>query len=144
MKVELRESGFDCWQELRDYEKTLDTASFGACSNFVGSMRDFNQGDMVSEMFLEHYPGMTDTQLNTIAKQARQRWTLEGVMLIHRVGLIKPGENIVITAAWSAHREDAFAACRFLIEELKGSATFWKKEKTSDADRWVAQSSIRS
>mgnify|MGYP000604445857 CR=1 FL=1 len=141
MKVELREQDFDCWKELAAYEKTLNPASFGACSNFVGSMRDFNLGDTVSEMFLEHYPGMTDVQLKAIAKEALQRWPLEGIMLIHRVGAIKPADNIVITAAWSAHREDAFPACRFLIEELKKSATFWKKETTSNKSRWVSESS---
>lgn len=137
MRIELRPDAFNAWEELRELEAALDSGSYGACANFVGSMRDFNEGDQVQAMFLEHYPGMTERELEKMAAEAMQRWALVDVAIIHRVGDIRPGDNIVITAAWSAHREEAFAACRYLIEELKQRATFWKRETLIEGERWV-------
>jgi molybdopterin synthase catalytic subunit len=127
------------WQALEQHQSSLIAGSFGACANFVGSMRDFNAGDTVSAMTLEHYPEMTQHYLDTLCADAIERWSLVDALIIHRVGLIKPGEPIVLTAAWSAHREAAFEACRYLMEELKSSAPFWKKEVTEAGDRWVHQ-----
>lgn len=130
---------FSPWQALEQHQASLIKGCFGACANFVGSMRDFNAGDSVSAMTLEHYPEMTQHYLDTLCADAIERWSLVDALIIHRVGLIKPGEPIVLTSAWSAHREAAFEACRYLMEELKSSAPFWKKEVTQTGDRWVHQ-----
>jgi molybdopterin synthase catalytic subunit len=103
-------------------------------------MRDFNLGDNVISMSLEHYPEMTQQFLDGICDEATQRWNLVNCLIIHRYGKIRPGDPIVLTAAWSAHRAEAFDACRFLIEELKARAPFWKKETTESGDRWVHDS----
>lgn len=137
--IELRSCEFDPWAELKAYEKTLEHAQYGACCNFVGSMRDFNEGDVVSKMTLEHYPGMTEKFLQTICDEAKQKWSILDCLIIHRVGDIHPNDSIVLTAAWSAHRGESFAACRYLIEELKHRAPFWKKENTEKGDRWVSE-----
>lgn len=127
------------WQMLEQHQSSLMEGSFGACANFVGSMRDFNAGDSVSAMTLEHYPDMTQHYLDTLCAQTIEHWSLVDALIIHRVGLIKPGAAIVLTAAWSAHREAAFEACRYLMEELKSNAPFWKKEVTNNGERWVHQ-----
>ncbi|MDH5327217.1 MAG: molybdenum cofactor biosynthesis protein MoaE [Gammaproteobacteria bacterium] len=142
MKIELKEQTFDPWQELQSYQSELDKqkGKIGACSLFVGTMRDFNAGDEVSAMFLEHYPQMTLQHLEKIAAEASQQWSLENVFIQHRFGHIDPGDTIVLIAAWSAHRDGAFQACRFIIEQLKKRAPFWKKETLSDSSRrWVQQ-----
>jgi molybdopterin synthase catalytic subunit len=102
-------------------------------------MRDFNEGDRVSGMYLEHYPAMTGEHLEKIAQEARQKWDLEDILMIHRYGDIAPADTIVLLAVWSAHREEAFSACRYLIEELKTRAPFWKKETllADNQTRWV-------
>jgi molybdopterin synthase catalytic subunit len=124
---------------LAAYEaKHLDTGAHGACCAFSGSMRDFNQGDTVDTMTLEHYPGMTEKQLEAIIDDAMAEWPLLDALILHRVGEITPGETIVLTACWSAHRAAAFDACRFLMEALKTRAPFWKKETLADqSERWV-------
>lgn len=130
---------YDAWQLLKDYEsKQLPEGQYGACCAFTGSMRDFNQGDDVTGMTLEHYPGMTETQLEQICEEAREKWPLLDALILHRVGDIRPGETIVLTACWSAHRAASFEACRFLMEALKTRAPFWKKETLADnSSRWV-------
>jgi molybdopterin synthase catalytic subunit len=110
---------------------------YGATAVFVGTMRDFNLGDSVVRMSLEHYPGMAERQLVQIADQAIVRWDLVDVLVIHRVGVIQPGESIMLAAAWAAHRGAAFDACRYIVEELKHAAPFWKKETLERGERWV-------
>lgn len=103
-------------------------------------MRDMNEGDEVLEMTLEHYPAMTEKQLHDILDEAEGKWPLLHILLIHRVGEIKPADPIVLIAVWSAHRAAAFDACRFLMEALKHRAPFWKKENlTSGEERWVSK-----
>ena len=102
-------------------------------------MRDFNEGDEVRGMFLEHYPGMTERYLEKIAQQAGERWSLSDCLIVHRVGNLLPGDPIVLVAAWSAHRNAAFEASRWLMEELKSKAPFWKKEQLAEGSRWVAK-----
>ena len=138
MTVILKSQAFDPWAELQQHQQSLAAGKYGACCNFVGSMRDFNDGDTISAMTLEYYPGMTEKFLEKILDEARQRWSILDGLIIHRVGLIEPNETIVLTAAWSAHRREAFEACRYLIEELKHRAPFWKKETTASGERWVA------
>ena len=139
MAVELMQTDFDAWAALKDYEAShLTGGQFGACAAFTGSMRDFNQGDDVSAMTLDYYPGMTEKQLTAIIDDAKQQWPLQDALILHRVGEINPGQTIVLTACWSAHRAAAFEACRFLMEALKTRAPFWKKETLADAStRWV-------
>lgn len=130
------------WNEIQNFESKFlkDEKGVGASACFVGTMRDFNQGDDVIAMTLEHYPAMTQRQLQQIVEKSYQQWPLLHTMLIHRVGSIKPSEPIVVVATWSAHRGAAFDACRFLMEELKNSAPFWKKEQLLDGnERWVTQ-----
>jgi len=138
MLIEVRDEAFDPWQELKDYErKCLTKGSFGASANFVGTMRDFNEGNTVTSMTLEHYPGMTEQHLQTIADQATQTHNLLDVLILHRVGPLQPGDPIVLVAVWSAHRAAAFNACREIMENLKSKAPFWKKENLADGERWV-------
>ncbi|HYN79325.1 MAG TPA: molybdopterin synthase catalytic subunit MoaE [Lamprocystis sp. (in: g-proteobacteria)] len=109
----------------------------GALVSFVGLMRDLNEGRPVSSMTLEHYPGMTEKALETIAAEAAARWDLLGLCIVHRVGPLTPLEPIVFVGVVSSHRANAFRACEFLIDYLKTRAPFWKKEKTEDGDHWV-------
>jgi molybdopterin synthase catalytic subunit len=109
----------------------------GAVVSFVGTVRDMNDGDRVAELELEHYPGMTERSLEDIVDQARARWPLYGALVVHRIGPMKPQEQIVLVAASAAHRGEAFAACEFIMDYLKTDAPFWKKEQTPDGARWV-------
>ena len=122
-----------------EFEKSLDLSKSGACTQFIGYMRDFNDDLEVQTMTLEHYPGMTEKALQKIEDEARGKWSLNAVLIVHRVGPLKPSDPIVLVAAWSAHRNEAFLACRYLIEELKHRAPFWKKELTDTGERWVAE-----
>ena len=139
MSIQILSSGFDPWAYLADYQgaQPAPAGQFGATAVFVGTMRDFNQGDAVQSLFLEHYPGMTESHLEKIAAEAAQRWDLIDTLIVHRVGELKPGEPIVLVAVWSAHRKDAFEASRYLMEELKSRAPLWKKEQLADGSRWV-------
>lgn len=139
MHTELRQKNFDPYEELQQFQRTLANAQYGACVNFIGSMRDFNDDRHVNEMYLEHYPGMTEKFLQTIAKEAATKWDILDCLIIHRTGQISPNDSIVLTAVWSAHRSEAFEACRYLIEELKHRAPFWKKESGRQGNHWVDQ-----
>ena len=109
----------------------------GAVVSFLGLMRDINDGDQVHTMTLEHYPGMTEKALAAIVDEAEQRWDLEGIRVIHRVGELRPEESIVLVMVASRHRGEAFRACEFVIDYLKTRAPFWKKEVTPEGERWV-------
>ena len=109
----------------------------GGIVTFVGTVRDLNEGAQVAEMELEHYPGMTEQSIQAIMEQAQQRWPIYDALVIHRIGPLKPMEQIVLVAVTSAHRGEAFAACEFIIDYLKTEAPFWKKEQTPDGARWV-------
>ena len=142
MSVILKSSAYDPWQVLAEFQQQRfgDSANYGATAVFTGTMRDFNEGDTVEAMTLEHYPGMTESQLEKLVDTAKSRWDVIDCLIVHRIGAISPAETIVITAAWSAHRNAAFEACRYLIEELKHNAPFWKKERLGDnRERWVSE-----
>ena len=141
MKIEIRNESFDPWQEVREYQQTLlsTVGKYGATAVFVGTMRDVNQGDPVLSMALEHYPGMTQNYLQAIGLQAKQRWEVLDILIIHRTGRIYPSEPIVLVAVWSAHRAAAYEANRYIMEHLKSRAPFWKKEKLPEGSRWVEQ-----
>ena len=138
MRVIIAPEAFDPLQALADYQaEQLAPGQYGALASFVGTMRDFNEGDQVQAMTLEHYPGMTENYLHKICEQASERWEILDGLIIHRIGDIQPNDPIVLTAVWSAHRAAAFEACRFLMEELKSRAPFWKKETLPEGQRWV-------
>lgn len=109
----------------------------GAMVNFIGVVRDTNDDQLVSAMELEHYPGMTERSIKDIIEQAAQRWDLIAAKVIHRVGQLLPGDQIVLVAVCSKHRGDAFQACEFIMDFLKTQAPFWKKEQTANGERWV-------
>lgn len=139
MKVELRESAFDPWLETNRHQASAFArpGQFGATALFIGSMRDFNDGAAVEAMHLDHYPGMTERSLRAICEQAASRHDILDVLVIHRVGEVRPSDPIVLVAVWSAHRAAAFDACRAIMEDLKSKAPFWKKEQREDGSRWV-------
>jgi len=138
MHLELKSGAFNPYLELQRYEEEhASKGKYGATASFVGTMRDFNEDSKVQSMSLEHYPGMTEKQLQQICASACERWSVQDVLVMHRVGEIHIGDSIVLVAVWSAHRGDAFDACRAVMEELKHNAPFWKKEKLEDRERWV-------
>ena len=140
MTVRIQAASFDPFATLSDYQAKLGSSvrSIGAMASFVGSMRDFNEGDTVTSMTLEHYPGMTDKHLENLVAEAREQWNLDDALIVHRVGTVTPGDPIVLVATWSAHRAHAFESCRALMESLKSTAPFWKREKTTDGERWIS------
>ena len=138
MLIEIKDSAFEPYQRLLDYQQAADFAGkYGATAVFVGSMREFNQGDDVEAMQLEHYPGMTEKYLQKISKEAAEKWDILDSLIVHRVGEMLPNDPIVLVAVWSAHRAAAFDASRYLMEELKSRAPFWKKETLPENERWV-------
>jgi molybdopterin synthase catalytic subunit len=140
MRLELRAVPFEPFAELSRFHAstTAGPHSAGALASFIGTMRDFNEGEPVARMVLEHYPGMTERQLTAILESARERWNFLDALVIHRTGEIFPGDPIVLVAVASSHRGAAFDACRYLMEELKNRAPFWKKETVEHGERWVA------
>jgi molybdopterin synthase catalytic subunit len=109
----------------------------GAIVTFTGLVRDISESDTISELYLEHYSGMTEKSIEAIVDEARSRWKLIGTRVIHRVGQLLPSEQIVLVAVSSQHRKDAFLACEFIMDYLKTRAPFWKKERTQDGERWL-------
>ena len=144
MTVILTDSAFSPYRELEVYQSQMRQkhGKFGATAVFVGSMRDLNLGDDVTRMYLEYYPGMTERRLEQIVKESQSRWDLLDVLVMHRVGEIHPGDSIVLVAVWTAHRNAAFEACRQIVETLKHTAPFWKKETVKDGERWVENNTL--
>lgn len=118
--------------QLRSARKDI-----GAVVSFIGQVRDLNEGNTISQLTLEHYPGMTEKALEAIVAQARSRWDIFDAVVIHRIGTLQPNDQIVLVAVSSAHRGEAFKACEFIMDYLKTEAPFWKKEVTSSGERWV-------
>jgi molybdopterin synthase catalytic subunit len=140
MTVRVQEADFDVGAEIAAL--TIGHARAGAVASFVGLVRDVDQGGSgesqhIQAMTLEHYPGMTEQALEDIVAEARQRWQLLDVTVIHRVGRLLPGDRIVLVVVSSSHRGEAFAACEFIMDYLKTRAPFWKKEETPQGGRWV-------
>ena len=135
MAIRVQAAAFDPGAEVN----ALHAANLGvgAVVSFVGYVRDFNDGRDVAGMFLEHYPGMTEKALGKIIDEAAQRWPLLKLEVLHRIGLLEPGEPIVFVGVASAHRQAAFDACSFVMDYLKTRAPFWKKEQTPSGARWV-------
>ena len=138
MQIEIRTSSFNPWDEIKLHQQKMNKeGQYGATASFIGTMRDFNAGAEVQSMTLEHYPGMTEKHLDKICTDAHQQWDLFESLIIHRVGKIEIADPIVLVCVWSAHRAEAFDACRFIMEDLKSKAPFWKQEITVAGKRWV-------
>ena len=135
MTVRIQTADFDVSAEIAALRR--GDPKIGALASFIGLVRDVNEGGAVAEMSLEHYPGMTERAIEEIISQARARWSVLDALVIHRVGRLKPTDQIVLVAVASGHRGDAFAACEFIMDYLKTRAPFWKKEATGGGSRWV-------
>jgi molybdopterin synthase catalytic subunit len=133
--VRIQTANFDVSAEIAALRR--GDPRIGAVASFIGVVRDVNEGGVVAEMSLEHYPGMTEAAIEEIISQAKARWSILDALVIHRVGRLKPAEQIVLVVTASAHRGDAFAACEFIMDYLKTRAPFWKKEQTGSGARWV-------
>jgi molybdopterin synthase catalytic subunit len=142
VKIKISTKDFDPFQEIQIFQNTTLNLSgkSGATSIFIGTMRDMNDGNVVEAMTLEHYPGMTEKQIEIAVSQAQQQWQINDMLILHRVGEVVPDQTIVLVAVWASHRGDAFDACRYIIEVLKSRAPFWKKEKLiTNEERWVSK-----
>ncbi|GIX26672.1 MAG: molybdenum cofactor biosynthesis protein MoaE [Burkholderiales bacterium] len=135
MSVRVQTEDFDVGLEIQALRR--NNPKVGAVAAFVGLVRDVNEGESIRDMVLEHYPGMTEKALEDIVTQAKDRWDVIDILVIHRVGPLKPTDQIVLVAVASGHRGDAFAACEFIMDYLKTRAPFWKKEQTPSGTRWV-------
>lgn len=135
MAVRIQHEDFDAGAEIARLR--ADDPRIGAVASFVGVARDRNDGAAVSTLVLEHYPGMTEKAIEAIVEQAKGRWQVAEILVIHRIGMLKPLDQIVLVAVTSGHRGDAFAACEFVMDYLKTEAPFWKKESTPAGERWV-------
>jgi molybdopterin synthase catalytic subunit len=135
MTVRVQTADFDVAREIAALR--AGDARVGAVASFIGTVRDVNDAAAVSTMTLEHYPGMTEKALEAIVAEARARFDILDALVIHRVGALQPTDQIVLVAVTSAHRGDAFDACRFVMDYLKTRAPFWKKEATANGARWV-------
>jgi molybdopterin synthase catalytic subunit len=135
MAVRVQTGDFDVGAEIAALRRA--NPKIGAVASFVGIVRDVNEGGAVADMTLEHYPGMTERSIEDIIAQANARWQMFDALVIHRVGTLKPTDQIVLVIVTSSHRGDAFAACEFIMDYLKTRAPFWKKESTPAGDRWV-------
>ncbi|MFN3565230.1 MAG: molybdopterin synthase catalytic subunit MoaE [Burkholderiaceae bacterium] len=135
MPVRVQREDFDAGYEIARLR--AQDPRVGAVASFIGVARDVNDGERVAAMTLEHYPGMTERALEDIVAQAKRRWDVIDILVIHRVGELKPLDQIVLVAVTGSHRGEAFAACEFVMDYLKTEAPFWKKETTADGTRWV-------
>ncbi len=135
MTVRVQREDFDIGAEIAAFRRA--DPAIGAIASFIGLVRDVNEGDAVAGMTLEHYPGMTEKALAGIVAEAKGRWDIIDALVIHRVGELKPLDQIVLVVVTGAHRGEAFAACEFIMDYLKTQAPFWKKEQTAQGARWV-------
>lgn len=135
MDIRVQAEDFDAGAEISRLR--LSRPDIGAVAAFIGQVRDINDGSAVSGMTLEHYPGMTEKALRQIVEDAQSRWDFFDALVIHRIGELKPQDQIVLVLVAGAHRGEAFAACEFIMDYLKTRAPFWKKETTPEGGRWV-------
>jgi molybdopterin synthase catalytic subunit len=139
MKIQVTAKSFDPWREIENHRRSHPSlpGQYGATAIFVGTMRELSQGAQVSTLTLEHYPGMTERELEATCGEAAGRWDILDCLVVHRVGRLSPDEPIVLVAVWAAHRAPAFDACRHVVEALKTRVPFWKQEQTAAGPRWV-------
>jgi len=142
VKVIVQEESFEPGQVIQEFQDSLPRGKHGGVVSFVGTMRDFNDGEDIVSMTLEHYPGMTEKHIEQVCAEAAERWEIVDSLVVHRYGEMLPNDAIVLVAVWSAHRANAFDACRFIINYLKQRAPFWKCEITPAGEkRWVGHNS---
>ena len=143
MPVRVQTEDFDLSREVALLRAAQGDAAarIGAIATFVGTVRDLNENQgvksQVAALTLEHYPGMTERSLETIVTDAKARWNIFDALVVHRVGPLRPQDQIVLVVAVGGHRGEAFAACEFIMDYLKTRAPFWKKERTPEGERWV-------
>ena len=135
MTVRVQTQDFDVGFEINQLR--VARPDVGAVVSFVGQVRDLNGGNTIARLTLEHYPGMTEKSLEAIVNQAKSRWNIMDATIIHRVGTLQPLDQIVLVAVSSAHRNEAFSACEFMMDYLKTEAPFWKKEATAEGEQWL-------
>lgn len=135
MTVRVQTADFDIGAEIARLRE--GDRSVGAIASFIGTVRDVNDASTITGLTLEHYPGMTEAALEEIVAEARHRFDIRDALVIHRVGALAPGDQIVLVAVTSAHRGTAFEACEFVMDWLKTRAPFWKKERLPNGERWV-------
>lgn len=135
MSVSVQIENFDIAKEIKAINSK--TNNIGAIVSFIGQVRDFSEGSNIIHMKLEHYPGMTEKSLASIENEARKKWKIQDIRIIHRFGDLRPADQIVLVIVASLHRAQAFLACEFIMDYLKTSAPFWKKELTNSSERWV-------
>ena len=135
MTVRVQTADFDIAAEIARLRQ--GDRSVGAIASFIGTVRDVNDASTITGLTLEHYPGMTEAALEEIVAEARSRFDIRDALVIHRVGALAPGDQIVLVAVTSAHRGTAFEACEFIMDWLKTRAPFWKKERLPNGERWV-------
>jgi molybdopterin synthase catalytic subunit len=135
MPVRIQAADFDAGREIAALRG--NDPRVGAVASFIGTVRDSNDAAAIATMTLEHYPGMTEKALEAIVAEAHARFDIVGALVVHRIGELRPGDQIVLVVVTSAHRGDAFDACRFIMDYLKTRAPFWKKEQTAGGERWV-------
>ena len=133
--IRIEQADFSIQQEIDSLCR--QSANIGAVATFSGLVRDTQDGQVIKALFLEHYPGMTEKSLQKILQEAQQRWPLGAVTVIHRIGELKPGDQIVFVGVTSSHRAAAFAACEFIMDYLKTRAPFWKKCLLGQSEHWV-------
>jgi len=134
MIIRVQQEDFDT--ATLQQELVAGRSDVGAIASFIGLVRDL-EGDPLQQMTLEHYPGMTEKALEGIAERASERWQVLDLAIIHRIGALRPADQIVLVMVTSAHRGDAFAACEFIMDYLKTEAPFWKKETSDKGSKWV-------
>lgn len=135
MAIRVQHEDFDAGAEIA--QMRLSDPGIGAVAAFVGQVRDINDGSTIGTLTLEHYPGMTEKALTAIMDQARSRWQFHDALIVHRIGTLKPLDQIVLVLVAGSHRGACFAACEFMMDYLKTEAPFWKKESTPEGARWV-------
>ena len=135
-KIVVQTEDFDLTKEVELIKST--NSNLGAVVSFIGTVRDLEVESLVS-LTLEHYPGMTEKSLSTIADKARKKWELESITIIHRVGTLSVGDQIVLVITSSKHRQEAFDSCNFIMDYLKTDAPFWKKEISDKQEKWVGK-----
>jgi len=133
--IKVQHEDFDAGAEMA--RMRMARPDVGAVAAFIGQVRDLNEGSKVSGMTLEHYPGMTEKALEGIVERAKGRWDIFDALVIHRIGALKPLDQIVLVVVTGAHRGEAFAACEYIMDYLKTEAPFWKKEQNDAGERWV-------
>lgn len=133
--ITIQQQDFNAGEEIKKLQTM--TANVGAVATFIGLVRNFEGQEPLGKLILEHYPGMTERRLQAILSEAQSRWSLLGARVIHRIGELSVGEQIVFVGAASEHRQDAFQACEFVMDFLKTDAPLWKKALTKNGEHWV-------